>query len=323
MKSIKAAVVRPIIIFSIFVVLVLLGDLIVLSINPYLYVQAAFVQIFLLGFALVFVFGHYIVVAQRIFEQGTELNSYIESLKKKEVAKPNILFFKETVASIDELNAKNKTTLDTFHNALNELDIHGSTKIRLQNATTYNRTIENIDKKISTTLSLLKENSDLKISSTNVWDYAHRAIKDQNARIKEQKKHEDDMLDFLTKISSGDYRLRLFSNQEIAKRLNAFLNTNENLLSEITKAAENHFTTKLISNHAGQNDFVASFNRGIDTNNNNIAQIKNNLEEVQAKEKQRMQEGSSSKTIARTPAKPKIATKFQEIDFTGKGFGKY
>ncbi|MCL1995877.1 MAG: hypothetical protein FWG63_06715 [Defluviitaleaceae bacterium] len=329
MKSIKSAVVKPIIVLLIFMIVIIFVEWIVLRIVPSFYPHVVAIQVVLFGMALVVTMIYLMLEGQKINNQLIELNKYIDGLRNNKTVKPHLTYFQSVIENVESLNNKNKETLNIFHDAAKEFEMFGSTKIRLQSseAASYNKTLDNINKKVFDSLNAIREAGDLKISSNNLWEDMRKTARVLQLFVKEKKQQEEETLEFLIKLRVGDYSVRLFNNQEIAKHINVILATNEGLLRELTKVAENHFTIKLEGEYPiGLSDFKASFNRGIDTNNNNITKMKNSLEEFGSREK-RMQQELSLRTPSNRITRPSGASnplkKFADIDFAGKGFGKY
>ena len=322
MNNIKPAIVKPLTSLSIFIILIMIIGWIVASINPYIhhYVFLSKIILFVAAITISIVYSR--VQIQKIIDQLTSLNKYIDSIKTGTIAKPNLPYFQDIVTNIDDLNKKHRESMEIFHNAVRELEMFGAPKSNSTIAP-YGKTLDSISRKLSDIFHTLKETEEFRGPGKSLWDDMQGISKNLNRYVKDQKRERTELLAFLDKVNSIGYSMRLPANRDLAKPMNSLLIANETMLKEITRISENNFTVKLNGDYPpGFSDFKSSFNRGIDSNNNNISQLKNDINELKLRERQRQNE-IAAKNAAKIATNPRPVMKFTDIDFSGKGFGKY
>ena len=243
-------------------------------------------------------------------------------------------YFPEISSDLREIDNQFKLLSSSIVTALSEIEEQGSATKDFSgslNMLEANRSLTSINNKIKLVFDSLKTVELKRKSYTNSqWDDANQKIQLLIAQNTALEKQMTDIESFAKKIEAGDFSVRFRSNinKETETAINSFVLTIENNLKEIERALASGFSQKINIGYQGQgqlNSLKNSYNKAVDTNIANIESLKTKISDLQ----QANIQFKPTKTIRRAAnpdafLKPMAPIpKFKDIDFTGRGFGKY
>ena len=250
----------------------------------------------------------------------------------------------EIQQDVEKLYTELKNNISDLNASLKEIEKAGqiTTRVsddnRILDARDYNKTVDAINSQMNTVYTLAKELGHVDKSTGVLW----QGIKDNLVAIKqdnqEREKEISEIEAALEKIKEGNLTARPAVNHK-----NKYGKTKEHLidaqsvmnefLKDVSDTANNGFNAGLKGNYPGEYGRAkAGIDRTVENNKRTLTTLRNEIDALQKKERAaRMPDpvrrttttaSGRTATIPRS-APPVLKGDFQDIDFTGRSFGKY
>lgn len=335
----KSKIIRPVLILSSFsfVSLIFSWLIITQSETNYLFFIAKSL-ILIIGISIAFAMAS--SEAAKITENVNKLKDFVHAIKNGTAYRDIPEYFEDIANDMIIVESQFKKTLQYVLDIVSQFDKDGYTdNVDVPINNSFNiielkRTIDQLSTKTNYIFDSLKDIEVVKKSYFNSkWEETKQkiiAIQDQNLALKKQIK---DIQSFAERMGKGDFSTRFRSDtykdsKALETSINNWASSIDDYLKDLDKALSNEFNEQINKTYNGQLETVKNrYNRAVEINNTNIESLKSKITDLQEKSK----EAEANKPVSRVTRsrgdfviKPVIQPpKFKNMDFTGRGFGKY
>ena len=284
---------------------------------------------------------------ERLVKNLETFKQYVNNLKenRRQLGNVQIEQMSDVKADIDAIYNTHVENVQELYRVIRELETTGKIDIKLLqvnkiiDSREYEKTLNNLNTKINTTYTDLKQISGLDKNNLNLWQFIKESVDRIKLDTTEKEKEILEISDMITKLTEGNFGSRIGIKNETSygKAKGNLIDLQEMLAKftkEVTESSNNTFGIKLLgNNYAG--DFgraKTGFDRAVEINKGTISALKEEIEKLRRKEsdmkiqtttRRPTRSTSSASNPVHLPMTPVLNLSHKDIDFTGRSFGKY